>query len=219
MHSAPFTVHLGLIRSPALTAALRRADILLCAILCGVVHIVCWLIAVVCFVVWCGYQLIRGLLWLIERVSMMCDYIVGIVWVIIVWFGGRFIRIMIVLLRLLHYLGQALRRGVGALIHWAIREFGEPMVCTACVYLGVLSTSILPLVIALQLAPAAVAGLVISPLAAFVVAARVFDTRAYSRWQRGARARLGARVLRAYSDGVTWGAWLRMPKAAGRLAS
>jgi hypothetical protein len=218
MRSAPFTVQVGLVRSPALASVLRRADALLCAVLCGVVHFVCWLIAICCFIIWCAYRLVCRLVWLIEHVGMMCVYMVGIVWVIIVWIGRRFVCIVIVLLRLLRQLGRALRRGAGALIRWAIREFGEPVVCTTCVYLGVLSTSILPLVIALQLAPAAVAGLVLSPLAAFVVAARVFDTRAYSRWQRGARARLGARVLRAYSDGVTWGVWLRMPKAAGRSA-
>jgi hypothetical protein len=55
----------------------------------------------------------------------------------------------------------------------------------------------------------ALLGLALSPLAAFAIAARVFDIRAYRRWQSGARTRLGARLLRAYSDGRTWGAWLR----------
>jgi hypothetical protein len=87
------------------------------------------------------------------------------------------------------------------------------------VYFGVLSTSVLPLALVLLLALPAIVGLVVSPLAAFVIGAQVFDTRAYGRCQRGARARLSARVLRAYSDGVTWGVWLRMPKATGQSAT
>jgi len=55
----------------------------------------------------------------------------------------------------------------------------------------------------------ALLGLALSPLAAFAIAARVFDTRAYRRWLSGARMWLGARLLRAYSDGRTWGVWLR----------
>jgi len=56
-------------------------------------------------------------------------------------------------------------------------------------------------------------GLALPPLAAFAIAARVFDIRAYRRWQSGTRTRLGARLVRAYSDGLTWGAWLRQRRA------
>ncbi len=60
---------------------------------------------------------------------------------------------------------------------------------------------------------AALLGLALSPLAAFAIAARVFNIRAYRRWQSGTRTRLGAWLLRAYSDGLTWGAWLRQRRA------
>ncbi len=90
----------------------------------------------------------------------------------------------------------------------AILEFGEPFVCTFCVYLGVMTTSFLPSALLLPLWSAALVGVTLSPLVAFAVAARVFDTRAYRRW-RSSRARLGVRMLRAYSDGLIWALWLR----------
>ncbi len=219
MGSIPFTFHVRLVRSPAFAHALYRADALLCAILCGLIHSISWSIAVAYFLGWCLYRLIRGLIWVIDQVSMICVYTVGIIWIILVWVGTRFVRVVILLMRLLRHLGRALRRGAGALIRWAIREFGEPVICAACVYLGVLSTSMLPLAVVLQLAPAAAVSVVLSPLAAFAITARVFDIRAYNRWQRGARVRLGARVLRAYSDGVMWGVWLRRPRVVSQSAA
>jgi len=216
MDSAPFTFHIGLICSPALAAALVSVDKLACVVLCSIVHCICWMIAFCCFVFWCMYRLILGLRWLLNQVSLICIYIVGIILVILVWVGTRFVRIMILLLRTLRRLGRALRYVARRVIRWAIHELGESVGCTACVCLGVLSTSLLPLALVLQMAPTVLAGIVLSPVAAFVIAARVFDTRAHGRWQRGARARLGVRMLRAYSDGVTWVLWLRMPRSAMR---
>jgi hypothetical protein len=97
------------------------------------------------------------------------------------------------------------------IVVWTIREFGEPAVCAVCVYLGVLSTSTLPLVLFAPVELATITTVTLSPLAAFAVAARVFDSRAYRRWQQGHRSRLGARLLRSFSDGVTWVLWLRPP--------
>lgn len=101
-------------------------------------------------------------------------------------------------------------RRVGA---WARRELGDALLCAVSVYLGVLSSTLLPAG-ALALLPwpeLPVAGLVLSPLAAIPLAARVFDTRGWPRWQAGRRAPLGVRVLRALSDGVLWLRWWRDP--------
>jgi hypothetical protein len=219
MGSALFSFRVRLVSSPRLAAVLDRIESFMCAALYSIVSILCWLIAIGYFASWCCYPFIQGLIWILDQGGQVRIYIVGVVWVILVWLGTHFTRIVILLLRGLRHLGRALRRAVHAVIRWTIREFGDPVVCAACVYFGVLSTSLLPMALVLQLAPAAVVGLVLSPLAAFVITARVFDTRAYGRWQRSARARLGARVLRAYSDGVTWGAWLRMPRAASQQAA
>jgi hypothetical protein len=85
---------------------------------------------------------------------------------------------------------------------WAAHELGEPALCFACVYAGVLSITLLPGgLLALLYGP----GLLISPLAALPLALRVFDRRAYARWRAGRRGALLARMLRACSDGVNLG--------------
>lgn len=166
------------------------------------------------FVVWCAYQLVYSLLWLSVRAFMACAYSVGVVWVVLLWNGARFVRVVILVLRALRRLGGALRCTLYVLIVSTVRVFGEPALCAACVYLGVLSASALPL--ALHAAPMPAGELALAPLAAMAITARIFDVRAYGRWQRGARTRLGARMLRAYSDGVMWSAWILMPQAERR---
>jgi hypothetical protein len=89
-------------------------------------------------------------------------------------------------------------------ICWMCREFWEPTLCFCCVYLGVLSTMLLPSTLAPTLA-----GIALSPLAAIPVAVIVVDARAHKRWRASERARLGMRLLRACSDGILWWCWWR----------
>lgn len=96
--------------------------------------------------------------------------------------------------------GQA----VGA---WMLHEFVGPSCCFLCVYLGVLSTALLPVTLLAHLAVAPRLSVVVSPLAALPLAIHVFDRRAYMRWRAGCRAQLGARLLRACGDGVIWWRW------------
>jgi hypothetical protein len=84
---------------------------------------------------------------------------------------------------------------VGA-VRWIAHELLEPAVCWSFVYLGVLSTMLLPSIL--------VAIPLLSPLAAIPIAIYVFDVRAHRRWRASDRARVGARVLRACSDGIMW---------------
>jgi hypothetical protein len=79
--------------------------------------------------------------------------------------------------------------------------------CLACTLSGVLLTTTLPAVLIGQYVPIALVGAALSPLAALTVAIRVFDVRAYSRWQAGQAKPLGVRMLRACSDGITWPLW------------
>lgn len=208
-----------LVHPPALARTLQRMEAIVCAMLHSLVHIVFGAIAVFCFIVWCFYCLGCVLLWSVRGAIMFCMYTVVIIWLVVVWIGGQIRRLYVVLLRALSHLGAGVRWIVRIVALWALREFGEAVICTLCVYLGVLSTSVLPLALMLQIVPLATVSLVLSPFAAFVVAARVFDTHAYRRWQRGGRGRLGARLLRAYSDGITWAWWLRTPLEARRFAT
>lgn len=100
---------------------------------------------------------------------------------------------------------------------WAWREFGDPLLCMLCTYVGVLSASTCPLAMLAYIYPSAVIGVALSPLAAWIVATLVFDCRAYQRWQNGRRHRLGVRLLRSYSDGLLWPYWL-VPTSVPRLA-
>ncbi len=219
-----FQLEYMFVRPAALVLTLRRAEKLLCSILCGIIAMIFWIIALICFAAWCLYQTARGTLWLlrmlwhamtwpIEIVIVVTAEGIWLVWVMLVRFGGQIYWLVVATARVLRRFWGVLWIALRALCIWAIREFGEPTVCAFCVYLGVLSTSLLPVAILLRFTPAALFGLALSPLAAFAIAARVFDIRAYRRWQSGGRTRLGARLLRAYSDGITWGAWLRQRRA------
>src|SRR5687767_15100179 len=90
-----YSIRFSLVRPPALAATLRRADALACAVLWGVVHTICWTVAVVCFICWLIYRLIHRLIWLPAGGNMICVYTVGVVWVILVWVGQRFVRVRI----------------------------------------------------------------------------------------------------------------------------
>ena len=72
---------------------------------------------------------------------------------------------------------------------------------------------LLPIAASSMLLPAALlpvpAQVVLTPLAALPIAVFVADHRAYRRWRGAARAPLGARLLRACSDGVLWWCWWR----------
>lgn len=87
---------------------------------------------------------------------------------------------------------------------WVLQELIDPCVCASCVYLGIISTALLPALLLLGMT-----GLIISPLAALPLTFYVFDIRAYPRWQAANKSPLGARILRALSDGVTWPRWWR----------
>jgi hypothetical protein len=224
MNTNAYKLQLMLVRPPALALSLRRAEEILCAGLCAIVTTIFWAIALICFVVWCIYKIVRGMIWIsgvlwrvitwpIEILVIVMAEGVWLVWVVLVWVGGRLYRLVVATARLLRRLWDVLQLVLRMLSIWAIREFGDSMVCACCVYLGVLSTGLLPTVLLAHVAPVVLVGLVLSPLTAFAITARVFDNRAYRRWQSNARTRLGVRLLRAYSDGLTWGAWLRQRRA------
>lgn len=99
---------------------------------------------------------------------------------------------------------------------WVLRELGSPLLCFICVYLGIISSTILlshvPSTVDLKFLALNMAGInpsVLSPLAALAPTAYVFDVRAYARWRKGYSAPLFVRVIRAYSDGVLWIRWCR----------
>lgn len=94
---------------------------------------------------------------------------------------------------------RRLLRCIHISIRWCGREFGAPVLCFICVYIGVLSTMLLPGV----LVPAT-DGIVLSPVAALPLAILVVDIRAYKRWHGSKQTRMGIRMLRACSDGITW---------------
>lgn len=99
---------------------------------------------------------------------------------------------------------------------WTRREIGAPLLCYACIALGVESTTLLPLSTLLYLTSGnltgvnmpQLAGFVLTPAIALMIAALVFDTRSYDRWRSSSRTPLLARMLRAFCDGVCWPRWL-----------
>jgi hypothetical protein len=225
MNTNDYTLQLMLVRLPVLAMSLRRIESVLCGALCAVIATIFWIIAVLCFAIWCLYKITGGMLWLIkvfwrvvtwpvEVVVVAAADGIWLVWVVLVWIGSRLYRLVVATARLLRRTGVQLRLALHSLGAWSVREFGEPLICLFCVYLGVLSTSFLPATLLLRLSPAALVGLIFSPLAAFAITARVFDIRAYRRWRSGGRSRLGVRVLRAYSDGLIWAMWLRRRQRA-----
>lgn len=220
MNSGTYALQDAIVRSPVLTSYMRRSEVWICGALCSMVHIVFWVIALLWFTIWGLWRIGCGLVWLLKLIWRVANrllkdivYVVTvlgwIIWVILVWIGGVLYRIVVVLICCLRAIGLWLWHTGRATGWWTLREFGEPAVCAFFVYLGVLSTSLLPSALLLQFAPSVLIGLALPPLAAFVIAVRVFDNRAYRRWQSANRVRLGARLLRAYSDGVMWSVWLR----------
>ena len=208
-----------LVRSPKLARRLNNAERFLRAALCAAITTIFWTIALLCFAAWCAYKGMRAVLWLlgllwliiiwpIEVVVIVTSKGMWLVWIVLIWIGGRVYRLVVATALLLRRSWVGLRVGLRFFGAWAVLEFGEPFVCTFCVYMGVMTTSFLPATLLLPLWSAALVGVTLSPLVAFAIAARVFDTRAYRRW-RSSRARLGVRVLRAYSDGLIWALWLR----------
>ncbi len=99
---------------------------------------------------------------------------------------------------------------------WMRREIGVPLFCYGCIALGVESTTLLPFSTLLYLTTGSLtgvnmpqlAGLVLTPAIALVLAALVFDARGYERWRTSCRTPLLARMLRAFSDGVCWPRWV-----------
>ena len=92
---------------------------------------------------------------------------------------------------------------------WILWNFGEPLLCFICVYLGVISTMMLPTPgLSLLGVPSSISAM-FSPIAAFPFAARTFDKRAYDHWRKARKIPLGVRMVRAYSDGVTWAFWCK----------
>lgn len=184
--------------------------------------IICTLVSIILghgMVSWIAYRANRLGVRCLWRVQTLATAVNDVIWVLIVWVDGRFQRVILRLRRMLRQLLSWGRVLVRAAVFWGLREFSDPVVCAGCVYLGVMSSSALPLAVLLHIMPLPLVGVVLSPLAAFAITTRVFDTRAYLRWQRGARGRLGARLLRAYSDGVMWWLWiLPSPPRTGATA-
>lgn len=92
---------------------------------------------------------------------------------------------------------------------WTLRELGDPLACYGCVALGVLGTATLPASLAPLLGRSGMVTVALTPLAALLLAGRVFDTRAYQRWCSRRNAPLAARMIAAISDGLTWPRWWR----------
>jgi hypothetical protein len=202
-----------------LAQGLQRADSLICGTFCVFIATSFWAITLILFAIWFVYLSLCTVIWLSRWLGKIVYWLINVVinaitngiWVvriILVWISGCVYRLVVVIMRLLYHRWPDLHITLRMLSAWSIHEFGEPFVCTFCVYLGVLTTSFLPSAMLLHTSPAAFLGVTISPLVAFAIAARVFDTRAFRRW-RSSRAQLGVRVLRAYSDGLIWVRWLR----------
>src|SRR5262245_38267673 len=102
-----------------------------------------------------------------------------------------------------------LRRNAVIILNKGWREFGEPSLCLACTWLGVVSSLALPTTLLLLLFSSSLisTGVMLSPLATFVVTVRVFDARAWRRWQSSQRTLIVVRIVRAYNDGILWLRW------------
>jgi hypothetical protein len=91
----------------------------------------------------------------------------------------------------------------------SIEEQVEPLVCFAFVYLGVLCWGLLPSSLLAVISSLGMAGIAISPFAAFPIAIIVYANRAGRRWRNSSRAAFSHRALHAMSDGIRWFCWLR----------
>lgn len=152
----------------------------------------------------------------------MCRSVLGFLRTIVIWVWCCSKRNAVQMLHTLRRSVHLFLEGSRKIVRWGLRELGEPWLCAGCVYLGVISTALLPATLLTALLSATVPvnllpthilpgtiSLAISPLAALPIAARVFDIRAYDRWRIARRDPLGVRMLRAYSDGVDWLRWWR----------
>ena len=94
---------------------------------------------------------------------------------------------------------------------WLLREIFEPWFVVTLVYIGVMSSILLPQAILIGIFGAGVGtiGVVITPAAALPLSIVVYDRHAYLRWTASQRAPLATRMLRAVSDGVQWVLFLR----------
>lgn len=95
---------------------------------------------------------------------------------------------------------------------WAHRELKDPVLCYLCVLVGVMSSTAIPTALIVQQMHLGFLPPALSPFAIGAIAAVVCDRRALRRWKRARKARLGDRIIHAYSDGVCWLFWWRRTK-------
>jgi len=126
MKSNTYSLKLSLVRPSHLASALRHAENLLCSMLCTAVAAIFWTIAIACFAAWCLYQTARGTLWLlrvlwrgltwpIEIVIVVTTEGIWLVWVILVWIGGRIYRLVVATADTEAALGRTAARSTDAL--------------------------------------------------------------------------------------------------------
>lgn len=87
---------------------------------------------------------------------------------------------------------------------WGLREMGDPLLCLACIFAGVIGSSFLGSVLPRLPIAFEVIDLTRSPLTALVLAIVVFRIRAYTRWRAAQRLPLAARMIGACFEGATW---------------
>lgn len=99
-----------------------------------------------------------------------------------------------------HRVWSGIRQGS----RWAGREAGDPLVCLACIFAGVLGSSFLAAVFPSLPFALPIVDMTRSPITALVVAIIVFKVRAYARWRAAQRLPLVARLLQMVFEGATW---------------
>src|SRR5207237_1396399 len=87
---------------------------------------------------------------------------------------------------------------------WGLREVGEPLLCLACIFAGVIGSSFLGSVLPRLPIAIEVIDMTRSPLTALVLAIIVFRIRAYTRWRSAQRLPVAARMLWMVFEGATW---------------
>lgn len=87
---------------------------------------------------------------------------------------------------------------------WGFREFGDTMACLLCVYLGVLTTMVVPSSASLLVGAPGQLTLTIASFVALPMALEITHNKGIKKW-RSSSGRLGEKMLAAITLGITWG--------------
>lgn len=94
----------------------------------------------------------------------------------------------------------------------ALWRHTHPLLCWVCVYLGVLTTMLLPTTALLsQFWPMSGIALAVTPYVGIWITCRVVDRRALARWMAAEHEPLTVRMLRALGDGAACAEHVGLP--------